>query len=92
MTIEQRLAKLERQNRWMRRAFGLALACVAFVVLMGQGKANKPGPVEATAFVLRDADGKNWGELGITDNGLCRRARGLQGTASVHGLGQVSAR
>ncbi len=72
MTIEQRVAKLERQNRWMKRAGGVMLAAVACVFLMGQGKADKPGPVEATAFVLRDADGKNRGELGITDSGLCR--------------------
>ena len=38
MTIEQRVAKLERQNRWMKRGGGLMLAVVACVVLMGQGR------------------------------------------------------
>ncbi len=28
MTIEQRLAKLERQNRWMKRMGGLTLAAI----------------------------------------------------------------
>ena len=57
---------------WTSTRAGWPLAAVACVVLMGQGKAKKPGPVEATAFVLKDADGKNWDELGITDNGFCR--------------------
>ena len=38
MTIEQRVAKLEQQNRWMKRTGGLILAVVACVVLIVKGK------------------------------------------------------
>ncbi len=43
MTIEQRVAKLERQNRWMKRVGGAILAAVACVVLVAQGKARSRG-------------------------------------------------
>ena len=59
MTIEQRVAKLESQNRWMKRGGGLVLAAVACVVLMGQGKAK-----EASApLQLRDDMGRVRAEL-----------------------------
>ena len=58
MTIEQRLAKLERQNRWMKRAGGMALAAVACVVLMGQGKAKVVPDLVAKSLTIKDKDGK----------------------------------
>ena len=38
MTTEQRLERLERQNRWMRRIGAVAVAVAAAVFLIGQGK------------------------------------------------------
>ncbi len=57
MNIEQRLAKLERQNRWMKRAGGLALAAVACVVLMGQGKPKGLPDLVARSLILKDSTG-----------------------------------
>ena len=56
MTIEQRVAKLEKQNRWMKRAGGLALAAVACVFLMGQGK-EKGKAFEVGALIIKDTAG-----------------------------------
>ncbi len=59
MTIEQRVAKLERQNRWMKRVGGLMLAAVACVVLVAQGAKPKVHDlVAAKRFVLHDETGK----------------------------------
>ncbi len=57
MTVEQRLERLERQNRWLKRIATVCVAVVAVVFLLGQGK-DKPRVVEAEAFVLRDSEGK----------------------------------
>ena len=53
MTIEQRVAKLERQNRWMKRGGGLALAAVACVVLIGQGKAKELPGMSVIALAIQ---------------------------------------
>ena len=58
MTIEQRVAKLERQNRWMKRGGGLMLAAVACVVLMGQGKPKALPDLVVRSLTLRDGEGK----------------------------------
>ena len=58
MTIEQRLAKLERQNKWMKRMGGLVLAAVACVVLMGQGKPKELPDLVAKSLTIKDKDGK----------------------------------
>ena len=57
MTVEQRLERLERQNRWLKRIATVCVAVVAVVFLLRQGK-DKPRVVEAEAFVLRDSEGK----------------------------------
>ena len=64
MTIEQRLAKLERQNRWMRRVGGLAAAAVACVVLMGQGKAKVLPDLEVRSLTVKSKGGKELAFLG----------------------------
>ncbi len=72
MSVEERLERLERQNKWMRRLGAVGVALVATVILMGQGKASQPAKVVvAEKFVLMDSDGKTWGEWG-TDRGLVR--------------------
>ena len=64
MTIEQRVAKLERQNRWMKRAGGLALVAVACVVLIGQGKAKELPDLVAKSLTIKDENGKELAFLG----------------------------
>ncbi len=58
MTIEQRVAKLEKQNRWMKRGGGLVLAAVACVVLMGQGKGKDLPDLDARSLNILDKSGK----------------------------------
>jgi hypothetical protein len=43
MTLEQRLEKVERENRWMRRIGMVAAAVAAAVFLIGQGKEELDG-------------------------------------------------
>ena len=69
MTIEQRLTKLERQNRWMKRGGGLALAAVACVVLIGQGKPKELPDLEARSLTIRDRSGKARITLGFDRQG-----------------------
>jgi hypothetical protein len=70
MTTEQRLARLERENRWMRRVATLSVALLAACVLVGQGT-DAPSVVKARAFILVDASGKYRAVLGAdNENGL----------------------
>jgi hypothetical protein len=61
MTLEQRVEKLERQNRWLKRGGVAGAAFIAAVMLMGQGK-EKPRVVEAERFVLKNDKGKTQGQ------------------------------
>jgi hypothetical protein len=64
--LVKRIERLERENRWWRRIESLMLVGLAGLVVMGQAQcnlrktgANKDGNVvEATEFVVRDANGK----------------------------------
>ena len=69
MTIAQRLAKLEKQNRWMKRVGGVVLAAVACVVLIGQGKAKELPDLVAKSLTIKDAKGKTRAELRIANQG-----------------------
>ncbi len=64
MTIEQRVAKLERQNRWMKRGSGLALAAIACVVLIGQGKAKALPDLVVRSLTVKSKSGKELAFLG----------------------------
>ena len=57
MTIEQRLWKLERQNKWMRRGGALAVAALALVFLVAQDDKKGPADLEVRSLVVRDAAG-----------------------------------
>ncbi|MGO9275626.1 MAG: hypothetical protein ACLQOO_36210 [Terriglobia bacterium] len=59
--IRQRLEKLERENRRLKRAGSLGLLVVAAGFLMAQGKYNRR--IEAEEFVLTDAHGSERAQL-----------------------------
>ncbi len=92
MTIEQRVAKLERQNRWLKRVGGLVLATFACVVLMGQGKPKELPDLVAKSLTLKDENGKTRAELRMVALGkwsvptlVFRGARGDRQAALVGG-------
>jgi hypothetical protein len=63
-TILERLEKLERHNRRLKRAGALALVVVSAVLLMGQA-APKSRIVEAEEFVVKDSSGKMRAVFGV---------------------------
>jgi len=68
-TLAGRLDKVERENRWLKRAGVVALAVIAAVVLMGQATATKVAKVvEAEEFVLRDASGTVRSRLEVVED------------------------
>jgi len=74
-TLARRLDRVERENRWLKRAGLVALAVIAAVVLMGQATQGKVAKViEAEKFVLRDAEGKPRARLESLPSGLVRLA------------------
>jgi hypothetical protein len=64
MTTEQRLERLERENRWVRRIGAVAVAVAAAVFLIGQGR-QEPRVIEAEKFVLLDHEGNERAVLGM---------------------------
>ena len=57
--VDERLHRLERENRAFKRLFALALACVLVLIAAGFDRADDVKKVvEAERFVLRDANGK----------------------------------
>jgi hypothetical protein len=63
--IRQRLEKLERENRRLKRAGSVGLLVVAAGFLMAQGKYNRR--IEAEEFILTDAHGSGRAELAWKD-------------------------
>jgi hypothetical protein len=55
-SIRERLEKLERQNRWLKRTGLAVLLLTAAVLLMGQARPSHT--VTATKFVLLDSQGR----------------------------------
>ena len=72
MTLEQRLERLERQSRWMRRGGALALAVEATVILVGQGAEEDLRDLEARSLTLKDSDGRERLRIGpeFAEHGL----------------------
>lgn len=70
MTVEERIAKLEQQNRMMKTAGFAAIALLAGVTLMGQ--ASRPTAseeVRTRSLVVVDEAGGVRATLGATDSG-----------------------
>ena len=65
-TVTQRLDRLERENRHLKRIGSMVILGLAALVLMGQAL-PKPTPktIEAEEFVLRDSKGKKRAVLGF---------------------------
>ena len=88
MSIEERLERLERQNRWMKRGVGVAAALVAAVVLVAQAKPKELPDLEVRSLTVKDKDGNSRIRLsaGIVD-GEQRTALTLAdqtGTRRIH--------
>jgi hypothetical protein len=69
MTMEERLGRLEWQNRSMKRIGAAALAVVAFVLLAAQGRAPD-STLRAKRFVVTDEAGAEWGQFGLDAHGV----------------------
>lgn len=63
--LVRRLERVERENRWLKRAGMTVLAAGAALLLMGQAL-PKSRTVEAEQFIVRDGSGAVLGELGAT--------------------------
>ena len=57
MSVEERLERLERQNKWMRRLGAVGVAVAAAVFLIGQGKEEELPDLVARSLTLKDEDG-----------------------------------
>jgi hypothetical protein len=68
--LVQRLDRLERETRLLKRTGVAALAAIAAVMLMGQALPSKVAKlVEAEKFLVRDAAGKPRATLGLLPDG-----------------------
>ena len=65
--VAERLERVERENRRLKRWGAVALIGIAAVVLTGQAKASRV--VQAEKFVVQDAEGKVRAELGTFPDG-----------------------
>ena len=66
MKVEQRLHRLERQVRWMRRVGILGAVLVAVAVLIGQGKPRELPDLVAKSLTLKDEQGRTRLQLGAS--------------------------
>lgn len=57
MTLEERLSKLETQNRWYKRGAAAGLVMVVALLCMAQARPS-PQALEASQFILRDGQGR----------------------------------
>ncbi|MHC4137639.1 MAG: hypothetical protein ACYS0K_22055 [Planctomycetota bacterium] len=73
MTTEQRLERLERENRWMRRIGAVGVAVAAAVFLIGQGK-DKELHVQS----LRVGGKDGWATLSAKHLSFMDKARTLR--------------
>jgi hypothetical protein len=70
-SLERRLARLERENRWFKRLGSVGLLGLATLVLMGQARpARVPDVIEAKSFIVRDGNGQPRAKLGVEPDGL----------------------
>ena len=70
-----RLERVERENRWMKRAGLAGLLAAACVLVMGQARPAVRA-LEAQSFILQDASGTKRAEL-VLEAGAPARSRVL---------------
>jgi len=71
--LTQRLDRVERENRRLKRIGGVALIGLAAVALMGQAMPGKVAKVvEAERFIVRDLSGGARANLGLDPEGTIR--------------------
>ena len=58
MTLEQRVEKLERQNRWFKRGAALVVALAACGTLMAQKKEEEPRDLMVRSLQVIDGEGR----------------------------------
>jgi hypothetical protein len=68
MTLEERLTKLEAQNRRLKRGVAVVLVTVVAVLCMAQARSS-PQTLETTQFVLRDAKGQERLRIEVAHDG-----------------------
>jgi len=68
MTLEERLTKLEAQNRRLKRGAAAGLVAVVAVLCMAQAR-PLPEALEASQFVLRDAQGRERVRIEVARDG-----------------------
>ena len=73
MSLEQRLERLERENRWMRRIGAVGVAVAAAVFLVGQGKDKEPPDLVVRSLTVKDKDGNSRIRLSAGIDGGARR-------------------
>lgn len=65
-TLQLRVDRLERQNRWLKRGGAVLLASLALMGVMGQAMPKSvPKVIEAGSIILRDANGSVRGLLQV---------------------------
>ena len=69
MNVEQRLARLERGNRRMKRVGAFVLLMAAVVLLSGQANGKDLQHLEVGSLTLKDEDGKTRAWLGVIGDG-----------------------
>ena len=68
MTLEDRVAQLERQNRWFKR-LGLAVVLAAASLVLGGASPQGMRRIDANEIFLRDAQGRERAALLVTKEG-----------------------
>ena len=68
MTLEERVTKLEAQNRRLKRGAAAALVIVVALLCMAQARPS-PAALDATQFTLRDAQGRERLRMEVAQDG-----------------------
>lgn len=68
MTLEERLTKLEAQNRRLKRGAAAGLVMVVALLCMAQARPS-PAALDATQFTLRDAQGRERLRMEVAQDG-----------------------
>jgi hypothetical protein len=64
-SLYERVERLERQNRWMKRMGAAAILSAGVLLVSGQAKVDTKKTVDANEFVLKDTNGVVRAKLGM---------------------------